>query len=67
MATQITGYCVKCKVKDQTMEDVTFQKAKNGRDMACGVCAVCSCKMTKFVAKQVVGATSQEAPTVPQA
>lgn len=45
------GYCVKCKASGE-MKDVEEKKAKNGRLMACGVCAKCGTKMTKFLSNK---------------
>lgn len=46
-----TGYCVRCKAK-QDMLEVGVVKSKNGRRMAKGKCQKCSTKMCKFLKKE---------------
>jgi hypothetical protein len=45
----VTGYCVKCKQKDQPMKDEKEVTTKNGRKMLKGVCTKCGTTMCKFI------------------
>lgn len=51
----MTGYCVKCKAKDQEMKDVKIveMKGKGGmtRKAATGECTACGTKMYKILGK----------------
>ncbi len=51
----MTGYCVKCKAKDQEMKNVAIveMKGKGGtvRKAATGECAACGTKMYKILPK----------------
>lgn len=44
-----SAYCVKCKASRE-MKGAETKQTKNGRNMQCGACAKCGCKMCKFVA-----------------
>jgi len=48
MEEQITGYCVRCKVK-QEMRDAEEVVLKNGRHAKKGKCKVCGTVMFRFI------------------
>jgi hypothetical protein len=47
-----TGYCVKCKTKDQKMSDAKIEKTVKGGYMAKGKCAVCGCSMCAMMSEE---------------
>ena len=52
----VTGYCVKCRVKDRVMKDAAevAMKGKGGveRRAVTGTCEVCGTKMFKILGKK---------------
>lgn len=49
---KITGYCVKCRVKEgREMKDVEEVTMKNGRRAAKGKCTVCDTGMYRILPK----------------
>jgi len=52
----VTGYCVKCRIKDRVMKDAkeVSMKGKGGveRRAVTGTCEVCGTKMFKILGKK---------------
>jgi len=47
----LTGYCVKCKKKGQTMKEAKMTKTSKGGFMAKGKCPDCGCGMCAMMSK----------------
>lgn len=47
----VTGYCVKCKKKGQTIKDPAIHMTARGGYMAKGKCPECDCGMCAMMSK----------------